>query len=64
MKYKIPVTFVIEFDTEISETDLKNVTDAFIPNLAYVIKDIDFLYDIVQERSESCLNSISVEKPI
>jgi hypothetical protein len=63
MKYKIPITFVLEFDTEPSKKELKSITEAFIPNMAYITRDLDFMYDVVQERTESCLNSISVEKP-
>lgn len=71
MKIKIPVTFVIETESydedgtdNVPPEQIPNLRRVFIENLNYLLQDMDFIQDTIQERLPNlvCLSSIRVEK--
>jgi len=70
MKYKIPVTLLVETENDgidesesLSVVQLDRLKKSISSNLNYVVSDMDFLYDSIQENLPEgfCLISLKVE---
>lgn len=61
MIYKFPVQVVLETDEPISPKELQSIRAVTASQMDYVLTDMAFISDCIQERISACLKSVHIE---
>ena len=62
MKYSFPVSIVIEVSDTLKGKEIETLKEVVSSQLNYVVTDMDFIADAIQESIEVELHSVQVRK--